>query len=67
VSHIQPPDRPLIDAEADRLLAETRRQLAYLLRPLTRQEVELVQWLGQTLDLQRLLVLVELVEYRHSR
>jgi hypothetical protein len=28
---------------------------------------ELVAWLSETLDLQRLLVLAELVEYRHGR
>jgi hypothetical protein len=41
--------------------------LAELLDPKTDQERELVGWLGETLDLQHLLVLVELVEYRQRR
>ena len=49
------------------LVANTRRRLAEVLGPSTEQEHELVTWLGETLDLQRLLVLVELVEYRRSR
>lgn len=44
-----------------------RRRLAELLAPKTDQERELVGWLGETLDLQRLLVLAELVGYRRSR
>jgi hypothetical protein len=46
------------------LIAAARRRLAELLDPKTDQERELVGWLGETLDLQHLLVLVELVEYR---
>jgi hypothetical protein len=38
-----------------------------LLDPKTDQERELVGWLEKTLDLQRLLVLAELVEYRRRR
>jgi hypothetical protein len=52
--------------ERAKLAAEARRRLADVLDPKTDQERELVTWLGDRLDLQRLLVLVELVEYRRA-
>jgi hypothetical protein len=57
VDHIMPPD------EHGKRHADARRRLAETLDPKTNQERELVTWLGDQLDLQRLLVLVELVEY----
>jgi hypothetical protein len=60
VEPIEPPDRP-------HLLAAARRQLADLLRPATRQEIELVAWLADTLDLQQLFTLAELISYRDNR
>jgi hypothetical protein len=87
VGPIEPPDRPLSDEEADRLLdvvrrevgnpppapdfesllAAARRQLTDLLRPATPEETALVEWLSQTLDLQQLLTLAELISYRDNR
>lgn len=47
--------------------AAARRRLTELLGPNTDQEHAVVTWLGNQLDLQHLLVLVELVEYRRDR
>ncbi|MGH8774400.1 MAG: hypothetical protein ACRDWI_04245 [Jiangellaceae bacterium] len=47
--------------------AAARRRLAELLDPQTDQELHLVTWLGDKLDLQWLTVLAELVEYRIER
>ncbi len=66
-------DRGGIDPPTFRISGETpsnadaRRRLAETLDPKTNQERELVTWLGDQLDLQRLLVLAELVEYRRGR
>jgi hypothetical protein len=60
-----PPARPPFDrADYYARVDEARRRLATLLDPKTGQERQLVTWLGEHLDLPRLLVLVELVEYR---
>ena len=61
VDHIMPPDGH------GRRHADARRRLAETVNPKTNQERELVTWLGDQLDLRRLLVLVELVEYRRGR
>ena len=53
--------------EYARRTAAARRRLAELLDPKTDQETAVVTWLGDQLDLQHLLVLVELVEYRRDR
>jgi hypothetical protein len=58
---------PLTPDEHAELTAAARRRLAEVLDPATDQEHELVTWLLEALDLQRLLVLVELVEYRLGR
>jgi hypothetical protein len=48
-------------------IAAARRQQANLIEPKTDQETQLVNWLANQLDLQRLHVLVELVEYGQER
>jgi hypothetical protein len=53
--------------EHARRTAAARRRLAELLDPKTDQETAIVTWLGNQLELQHLLVLVELVEYRRDR
>lgn len=66
----EPPDRPLSDDEEpdfEALLAAARRKLADLLRPLTPQETELVDWLNDHLALQQSLTLSELISYRDAR
>jgi hypothetical protein len=61
------PDRaPLNPADHHARVAEARVRLTHLLDPRTEQERGLVNWLGDQLDLQRLLVLVELVEYHRA-
>ena len=58
---------PMTPPEYARRTAAARRRLAELLDPKTDQETAIVTWLGNQLDLQHLLVLVELVEYRRDR
>jgi hypothetical protein len=64
----EPPERPITTPpEYQARTAEARRRLADLLQPKTEQEHAVVRWLADQLDLQHLLVLVELVEYRRDR
>ena len=58
---------PIIPPEYAKRTTAARRRLAELLDPKTDQEHAVVTWLGNQLDLQHLLVLVELVEYRRDR
>jgi hypothetical protein len=51
-------------SEHQRFLSEARRRLSRLLDPKTPEEQRLVEVLRTTLDVQQLLTLVELIEYR---